>query len=78
MAALEFSAKEADGFVTSPAEKKIFEVAFADELVEDMMVFALVGEMLRIDGVGVQVLNILVSDAGIITETGKKKKEKDS
>ena len=45
MAALEFSAKK-DGFITSSAEKKRFGVAFADELVEDTMAFALVGEML--------------------------------
>jgi len=70
LAASDSSAKGADGFTLSLRETRIG-VASKDVLVEDVIVLSLVGEMSRIDGVGVQVLNLLVSDAGITTETGK-------
>ena len=74
LAASDFSAKEADGFTLSLRETRIV-VASKDVLVEDVIVLSLVGEMSRIDGVGVQVLNLLVSDAGINTESGKIKEQ---
>lgn len=74
LASSDSSAKEADGFTLSLRETRIG-VASKDVLVEDVIVLSLVGEMSRIDGVGVQVLNLLVSDAGITTESGKIKEQ---
>ena len=74
LASSDSSAKEADGFTLSLTETRIG-VASKDVLVEDVIVLSLVGEMSRIDGVGVQVLNLLVSDAGITTESGKIKEQ---
>lgn len=74
LASSDSSAKEADGFTLSSRETRI-EVASKDVLVEDVIVLSLVGEMSRIDGVGVQVLNVLVSDTGITTESGKIKEQ---
>ena len=62
LAASDSSAKEVDGFTLSLGETTIG-AASKDVLVEDVIVLSLVGEMSRIDGVGVQVLNLLVSDA---------------
>jgi len=74
LAASESSAKEVDGFTPSLRETSIG-AASKDVLVEDVIVLSLVGEMSRRDGVGVQVLNVLVSDAGITTESGKIKEQ---